>query len=47
MSNEIDIICVGIGWNRDLKQIPHLLNFMPDTVLPVKGGYKESEMVED
>ena len=44
---EIDIICVGIGWNRHFKQILNLLNLMPDNIPLVVGGYKATEMVEE
>jgi len=47
ISKEIDIICVGIGWNRYFKQVLHLLNLMPDTIPLVVGGYKATEMVEE
>jgi len=47
ISQEIDIICVGIGWNRHFKHVLHLLNLMPDNIPLVVGGYKATEMVEE
>jgi len=47
ISQEIDIICVGIGWNRHFKQVLHLLNLMPDNIPLVVGGYKATEKVEE
>jgi magnesium-protoporphyrin IX monomethyl ester (oxidative) cyclase len=47
ISKEIDIICVGIGWNRHFKQVLHLLNLLPDNIPLVVGGYKATEMVEE
>jgi len=44
---EIDIICVGIGWNRHFKQVLHFLNLMPDNIPLVVGGYKATEKVEE
>jgi len=47
ISKEIDIICVGIGWNRHFKHVLHLLNRMPDHIPLVVGGYKATEKVEE
>jgi len=44
---EIDIIFVGIGWDRQFKEICDLLNLMPDNILLVVGGYKATEQVEE
>ena len=44
---EIDIICVGIGWDRQFKEICDLLNLMPDNIPLVVGGYKATEQVEE
>jgi len=44
---EIDIICVGIGWDRQFKEIRDLLNLMPDNIPLVVGGYKATEQVEE
>lgn len=43
ISKEIDIICVGIAWNRQFKEICDLLNLMPDNIPLVVGGYKATE----
>jgi len=44
---EIDIICVGIGWNRQFKEICSLLNRMPETIPLVVGGYTATTKVEE
>lgn len=44
---EVDLICVGIAWNRDFKQVLNLLNLMPDNIPLVVGGYKATENVEE
>jgi len=43
----IDIICVGIGWDRQLKEICELLNLMPNNIPLVVGGYTATEKVEE
>lgn len=43
----IDIICVGIGWDRQFKEICGLLNRMPDKIPLVVGGYKATMEVEE
>jgi anaerobic magnesium-protoporphyrin IX monomethyl ester cyclase len=43
----IDIICVSIGWDREFKEICSLLNLMPDNIPLVVGGYKATEQVEE
>ncbi len=45
--NNIDVICVGIGWDRQYEEICQLLNQMPDDILLVVGGYKATEKVEE
>jgi len=45
--NNIDIICVGIGWDRQYDEICRLLNRMPDDITLVVGGYKATEKVEE
>jgi len=45
--SSIDIICVGIGWDRQFEEICQLLNRMPDNVPLVVGGYKATEKVEE
>jgi len=47
ISKEIDIICVSIGWDRQLREICDLLNLMPLGVPLVVGGYKATEIVEE
>jgi len=47
ISKEIDIVCVGIGWDRQFKKICGLLNLMPDNIPLVVGGYKATEVVEE
>ena len=44
---EIDIICVGIGWDREFDQICNLLNLMPDNIPIIVGGHKATEQVEE
>jgi len=47
ISGEIDIICVGIGWDRQFEAICGLLNRMPGNIPLVVGGYKATEKVEE
>ena len=47
IQKEIDIICVGVGWNRQLKEIYALLGLMPDNIPLVVGGYTATEKVEE
>ncbi|MBU0694309.1 MAG: B12-binding domain-containing radical SAM protein [Candidatus Omnitrophica bacterium] len=47
INREIDIVCVGIGWNRQLKEIYHLLNQIPDNIPLIVGGYTATEIVEE
>jgi radical SAM superfamily enzyme YgiQ (UPF0313 family) len=44
---KIDVICIGIGWNRQLDEIYGLLNLMPENIPLVVGGYTATEMTED
>ncbi len=44
---EIDIICVGIKWDREFDQICDLLNLMPDNIPLIVGGHKATEQVEE
>lgn len=44
---EIDIVCVGIGWDRQVKEICQLINLMPDNIPLVIGGYTATEKVEE
>jgi anaerobic magnesium-protoporphyrin IX monomethyl ester cyclase len=43
----IDIICVGIGWDRQLDEIYQLLNQLPQDIPLVVGGYTATERVEE
>ncbi|MBU1726359.1 MAG: radical SAM protein [Candidatus Omnitrophica bacterium] len=43
----VDIICVGIGWDRQLKEIAKLLNEMPEEIPLIVGGYTATEKVEE
>jgi len=43
----IDIICVGIGWDREFQKVCELLNAMPADIPLVVGGYKATEQAED
>ena len=45
--SSVDIICVGIGWDRQYDEICRLLNRMPDDITLVVGGYKATEKVEE
>ncbi|MFC1646620.1 B12-binding domain-containing radical SAM protein [Candidatus Omnitrophota bacterium] len=47
ISREIDIMCIGIGWDRQLKEITQLLNQMPDSIPLILGGYTATEKVEE
>lgn len=44
---EIDIVCVGIGWDRQLQEIYNLLNRLPKGIPLVIGGYTATEKVQD
>lgn len=45
--NEIDIICVAIGWDYQLNEIFDLLNRMPENIPLVVGGYTATEKVDE
>lgn len=47
ISREVDIVCVGIGWDRQLKEIFELINLLPASVPLVVGGYTATERVEE
>ena len=47
IAREVDIVCVGIGWDRQLKEIFELLNLLPAEVPLVVGGYTATEIVEE
>ena len=45
--NKVDIICVGIGWDRQHEEICQLLNQLPSDIMLVVGGYTATEKVEE
>lgn len=47
ISKEIDIVCVGIGWDRQFEEICGLLNRVPDNIPLIVGGYTATEKVEE
>jgi len=47
ISSQVDILCVSIGWDRQLEEICQMLNRVPDNVTLVVGGYKATEKVEE
>jgi len=47
ISREIDIVCVGIGWDRQLDEICSFLNRIPTNILLVVGGYTATEKAEE
>ena len=47
ISGSIDIICVGIGWDRQFEEVCQLLNRMRFDIPLVVGGYKATEKVEE
>jgi len=47
IKNNIDIICVGIGWDREFKEVCALLNAMPADIPLVIGGHKATEEAKD
>jgi len=47
IAGSVDIICVGIGWDRQFEEICGLLNRMPDNIPLVVGGYTATEKVEE
>ncbi|UCC95693.1 MAG: B12-binding domain-containing radical SAM protein [Candidatus Omnitrophota bacterium] len=47
IQKEIDILCVGIGWDRQFKEICNLLNLMPSDIPLIVGGYTATEKVEE
>jgi len=44
---EIDIVCVGIGWDKEFDEVCALLNMMPDNIPLIVGGHKATEEVEE
>ena len=47
ISANIDIVFVGIGWDRQFEDICQLLNRIPANIPLVVGGYKATEKVEE
>jgi len=47
ISGSVDIVCVGITWDRQFEEICELLNSFPDDIPLVVGGYKATEKVEE
>ena len=47
ISREIDIVCVGIGWDRQLDEICGFLNRLAEDIPLVIGGYTATEKVEE
>lgn len=47
ISNQVDILCVSIGWDRQFDEICQMLNRVPDNIPVVVGGYKATETVEE
>jgi len=47
ISGSVDIICVGISWDRQFEEICTLLNSIPDNIPLVVGGYTATEKVEE
>ena len=44
--NDIDIICVSVGWDRQYEDICNLLNLFPENIPLIVGGYKATVEVE-
>ena len=44
--NEIDLVCVSIGWNSQFDAICDLVGQLPSEVMTVVGGHKATEEVE-
>ena len=47
ISSQVDILCVSIGWDRQLEEICQMLNRVPKNITLVVGGYKATEKVEE
>jgi radical SAM superfamily enzyme YgiQ (UPF0313 family) len=47
ISQEIDIVCVGIGWDRQIEEICSFFNRLPENMPLVVGGYTATEKVEE
>ncbi|MBU2044025.1 MAG: B12-binding domain-containing radical SAM protein [Candidatus Omnitrophica bacterium] len=44
---EIDVVCVGVGWDRQFEEICGLLNKMPPDLPLILGGYTATEKIEE
>ncbi|MDD5653418.1 MAG: radical SAM protein [Candidatus Omnitrophica bacterium] len=47
ISEKIDLVCIGIGWDRQFEEICQLINRIPDHIPVIVGGYKATEKVEE
>ena len=47
ISNQIDILCVSMSWDRQFDEICQMLNRVPDNITLVVGGYTATEKVEE
>jgi radical SAM superfamily enzyme YgiQ (UPF0313 family) len=47
ISGTIDIVCVGIAWDRQLEEIYKILNAVPKDIPLIIGGYTATERVEE
>ncbi|MDD4908319.1 MAG: radical SAM protein [Candidatus Omnitrophica bacterium] len=47
ISSQVDILCVSIGWDRQIEEICRMLNRVPENITLVVGGYKATEKVEE
>lgn len=45
--SSVDIICVGLGWDRQFEEICQILNQLPPEIMLVVGGYKATEKVPE
>ena len=43
ISKEIDLVCVGIGWDRQFEEICELLNLIPKSIPLIVGGHKATQ----
>ncbi|MDD2751624.1 MAG: radical SAM protein, partial [Candidatus Omnitrophica bacterium] len=47
ISRKIDLVCIGIGWDRQFEEICQLINRIPGNIPVIVGGYKATEKVEE
>lgn len=47
ITKEIDVVCVSICWDRQIKEICDFLNSIPDNIPIIIGGYTATEKVEE